>query len=68
MRTGAAAGEWQETGGQGQAVAQQSPEVSQQAEAQASAVGTDWTAAGDSGAVAKLESRRSKTFSLISPI
>ena len=64
MRTGAAAGEWQEIGGQGQVVAQQSSEALQQAAAQASAVGTGWTAAGANGAAAKLKSTRSSPVNL----
>ncbi len=58
MRTGAAAGEWQEMGGQGQAVAQQSGLVSQHAEAQASAEGVASAAAGAIGAAATLKSSR----------
>ena len=53
MMTDAAAGFWQESGGHGQAVAQQSSEVWQHAEGAGSA------AAGASDAAAKLKSSRS---------
>ena len=65
MITEAAAGVWQERGGQGQAVAQQSGSVWQQAEAQVSAAGTGCTAAGASGAVATLKSIRSSPANLM---
>jgi hypothetical protein len=59
MMTDAAAGFWQESGGHGQAVAQQSSEVWQHAEAQSSAEGAGSAAAGASDAAAKLKSSRS---------
>jgi hypothetical protein len=58
MMTDAAAGFWQESGGHGQAVAQQSSEVWQHAEAQVSAEGAGSEAAGASGAAAILKSSR----------
>ena len=51
--TAGAAGTWQDRGGQGQAVAQQSGSVSQQAEAQSDAATATGTAAGANGATAK---------------
>jgi len=58
IRTDVVAGVWQERGGQGQAVAQQSGLVSQHAEAQASAEGVGSAAAEASGAAAILRSSR----------
>jgi hypothetical protein len=54
--TAGAAGTWQESGGQGQAVAQQEGSVSQQEEAH-SATGTGFTKAAARGAAAKEASR-----------
>ena len=58
------AGSWQERGGQGQAVAQQSGSVWQQVAAH-SATGTGCTAAGASGTAAKLKSSKSRAANLI---
>ena len=68
MITEAAAGVWQERGGQGQAVAQQSGSVWQHADAQVSAAGTGCTAAGASGALATLKSNRSSPANLMQTI
>jgi hypothetical protein len=61
------AGSWQERGGQGQAVAQQSGSVWQQVAAH-SATGTGCTAAGASGTAAKLKSSKSRAANLIGAI
>jgi hypothetical protein len=58
------AGTWQERGGQGQAVAQQSGSVWQHV-ATHSATGTGCTAAVVSGAAAKLKSSKSRAANLI---
>jgi hypothetical protein len=58
MKTDAVAEVWQERGGHGQAVAQQSGLVSQHAEAQVSAAGVGSAAAGASGTAATLKSSR----------
>jgi hypothetical protein len=58
------AGTWQERGGQGQEVAQQSGSVWQHVEAH-SAMGTGCTAAGAIGAAAKLKSSKSRPANLI---
>ena len=60
-----AAGVWQERGGHWQALAQQSSEDWQHAEAQASAAGIGDAPARDSGAAATLKSNRSSTANLI---
>jgi len=58
ISTEAADGVWQERGGQGQAVAQQSSEVWQHAEAHSSAAGAGSAAAEASGAAARPKSSR----------
>ena len=65
MRTEVAAGVWQESGGHGQAVAQQSGSAWQQAEAQGSAAGAVCTADGASGAAAKEASRARRAAAFI---
>ena len=67
IMTEGAAGTWQERGGHGQAVAQQSGSVWQQADAH-SAAGTGAAAAGASGAAAKLKSSRINAANLIETI
>ena len=64
IMTDGAAGTWQERGGQGQAVEQQSGSAWQHLAAH-SATGTGCTAAGASGAAAKLKSSKSRAANLI---
>jgi hypothetical protein len=67
LMTDVMTGTWQERGGQGQAVAQQSGSVSQHWAAH-SATGTGCTAAGANGATATLKSSKSKPVNLTKSI